>query len=149
MSIAVLSFALFVHVLFVHVFTIRLAGGIIDLRDGECKMGKEHVDPAFSYTDANIKKLKKELSKELGNLQDSLLQTQRVLAYLQVRVSHNESLSYSEVYNKSQAQFSSEVTAAFIKIDSSNQPLAIANEFVRKRWSDLEKLGIKSLKIER
>ena len=112
-------------------------------------MAKEHVDPAFSYTDANIKKLKEELSKELGNLQDSILQTQRFLALLQVRVTHNESLSYQEVYRKSQAQFSSEVTAAFIKIDSSNQPLATAQEFTKKRWSDLKKLGVKSINIQR
>ena len=140
---------MFPFALFVHVFSLRLAGGIIDLREGEYEMGKEHVDPAFSYTDANIKKLKKELSKELGNLQDSLLETQRSLALLQVRVSHNESLSYTEVYSKSQAQFSSEVTSAFLKIDSSNQPLAIAQEFVRKRWGDLKELGIKSIEIER
>ena len=112
-------------------------------------MGEERIDPAFSYKDANIEKLRIKLSKELGNLQDSLLQTQRSLALLQVRVTHNESLSYQEVYLESQAQFSSEVTAAFIKIDSSKQPLVIAEEFAKKRWSDLKELGVKSLKIER
>jgi len=75
---AVLPFALFVHALFIRVFFLRLAGDIIDSREGECKIGKEHVDPAFSYTDANIKKLKEELSKELSNLKDVLLETQRV-----------------------------------------------------------------------
>jgi hypothetical protein len=135
--------------LFVHVFFLRLAGGIIDLREGGCKMEKEHVDPAFSYTDANVKKLKKELSKELENLQDSLLQTQRFLASLQIRVVHNESISNAAAYSKAASQFSSEVTSALIKVASSNQPLAIAEEFTKRRWDDLEKFGIKSIKIKR
>ena len=133
--------------LFAHVFAIRLARGIIDSREGECKMGQEHVDPAFSYTDANVAKLKKELSKELSNLQDSLLQTQRFLASVSIRVVHNESLGYAEAYNEAEAQFSSEVTSALLKAESSNQPLTIAGEFAKRRWDDLEKFGIESIKI--
>jgi len=110
-------------------------------------MGEEHVDPAFSYTDANVAKLKKELSKELKNLQDSLLQTQRFLASVAIRVVHNESLSHAEAYNKAEAQFSSEVTSALLKAESSNQPLTIAGEFAKRRWDDLEKFGIESIKI--
>jgi len=135
--------------LFVHVLTIRLARGIIGLREGECKMGKEHVDPAFRYTDANVAKLKKELSKELENLQDSPLQTQRFLASLQIRVVHNESVSNAAAYRKAESQFSSEVTSALIKVESSKQPLTIAGEFTKRRWDDLEKFGIKSIKIRR
>lgn len=110
-------------------------------------MGEEHIDPAFGYTDANVKKLKKELSKELGELRDSLLHTQRFLAELQIRVVHNESVGTGQAYRKSVAQFSSEVTSAFMQVRSSDQPLAIADEFTRKRWSDLEALGIKVLKV--
>ena len=144
---AVLSFALFIHVLFVHVFTIRLADVIIGLREGEFRMREEHVDPAFNYIDANVAKLKKELSKELRNLQDSMLQTQRFLALLQIRVVHNETALYAEAYDEARAQFASEVTSAFIKIKSSKQPLTLAEEFTTKRWTDLEKLGVKPLKI--
>ena len=112
-------------------------------------MGEEHVDPAFNYTDAKVKKLKNELSKELRNLQDSMLQTQRFLALLQIRVVHNETALYAEAYNETKAQFASEVTSAFIKIRASKQPLTLAEEFTAKRWNDLEKLGIKPLKIPR
>jgi septal ring factor EnvC (AmiA/AmiB activator) len=112
-------------------------------------MGEERVDPAFSYTDANIKKLKKELTKELRNLQDSLLETQRFLAKLQVRVVHLESIFYAEAYEKARSQFVSELTAASIKIGASKQPLVIAEQFTKRRWVDLEKLGIKSLRIPR
>jgi hypothetical protein len=143
------------------------------LREGEYKMGKEQIDPAFKYTDANIKKLKSEtdvkvkklegeltkvaegllketemLQKTFDVLQASNLQTQRVLAKLQIRVIHNESISYEEAYSKAHAQFISEVTSAFIRVESSEQPLVIAEEFRAKRWEDLNELGVEALRID-
>lgn len=136
-------------------------------------MGKDRIDPAFRYTDAKVKKLKSEtdvkvkklegeltkiaegllkeskmLEKAFDVLQSSILQTQRFLAKLQIRVVYNESLSYGEVYSRAYAQFTSDVTSAFVKVESSEQPLAVAEEFRIKRWEDLKKLGVESIRIE-
>jgi hypothetical protein len=136
-------------------------------------MEKDRIDPAFKYTDAKVKKLKSEtdvkvkklegeltkvaegllkeskmLEKTFDVLQGSILQTQRFLATLQIRVVHNESISHEEAYNKAQSRFISEVTSAFLKVKSSEQPLAIAEEFRIKRWEDLKNLGVETVKIE-
>jgi hypothetical protein len=69
------------------------------------------------------------------------------IAYLQVRVIHNESTIHKEAYNKKSSQFASEISASFVKIGKSDSPLRIANAFEKKRWEDLKNLGVKSITI--
>lgn len=104
----------------------------------------ETIDPAFMYTDEKFNLLESDLKQ----LKTGLLRTQRALAELQIRVTHNESLRHSKIIAKSFPQFVSEATTAFSKIKTTEDPLAISNKFAKKRWEDLEKLGAKPITIE-
>lgn len=95
-----------------------------------------------------LKKENESTHKELKQAYDALLTTQRCIAYLQVRVIHNESLSHKESYTKNFAQFASEASGAMVKIGTSNVPLSISEAFERKRWKDLESSGAKTIKID-
>jgi septation ring formation regulator EzrA len=81
------------------------------------------------------------IQDQLSSLHDSLLETQRDLAKLQIRVTHDESIIHEETQSVL-PQFVSELSAALAKVHTSEVPLPIANEFVSKRWEDLKKLGI-------
>jgi len=96
----------------------------------------ENIDPVYKYIDTNFNMLKAEI-----------LKTQRTLAKLQVRITHNESLRHA-VIKKSFPQFVAETARAFSQINTSENPLLIGDKFSEKRWEDLEKLGIKSIRVE-
>ena len=108
-------------------------------------MVQENVDPVYAYVDDNIQKLKGELSSDLINLHEELLKTQRFLAELSARTTHNESISHTEAFHKASSQFVSEITSALLEIRASDKPLSIANNFGSKRWNDLGKLDVKSV----
>jgi hypothetical protein len=107
----------------------------------------EVVDRKLEPIKNDLQQLRKDLDEVAGRQNEAILRTQWFLARLQVRVVHNESLKHVNRKKDIFPQFVAELTAALKNIDTSQDPLSVAQEFLGKRWQDLEDLGVKPLKI--
>lgn len=106
-------------------------------------MEKEHVDPAYKYIDGKIKLIKHDLQQEI-------LRTQRYIANFIITFTAND--VYSTIKRLSPrssrtSQLIASASATTVKIQTSDDPLSIANEFCDKCDKELEKLGIKLVKL--
>lgn len=122
-------------------------------------MAAEQLDPAYKYVDDKIKLIKREIQqlKEAHDAvaaqqQSALLRTQRFLANSNIAAIHN--LSLDEVwdrrpkkYEAAKDEFGLQTADAIAKVGVSNEPLSIADDFRHKRFTDLKKMGIPTVKI--
>jgi hypothetical protein len=90
------------------------------------------------------------IQDQLNSLHDSLLETQRMVARLFILYASN---SITEVAQRQKPKISShfidqlnvDTASATAEANTSDEPLAIASEFVNKACEGAEKLGIKLL----
>ena len=104
------------------------------------------ISDKIGLVDARLDKLIKVHESDFTAQKAIILETQRILANLQIRVIHNESINLPKDKNTF-PQFVSEMTTAFNKVKTSESPLSVAENFRVKRWNDLDKLGIEFIKI--
>lgn len=106
----------------------------------------EVVDRKLKPIKRDLQRLKQALDAIAAEQKTAILQTQRFLASLQIRVVHNESLGHIKKNQKDIfPQFVSELTTVLNNISKSEDPLSVANEFLKTRWDDLKELGAESI----
>ena len=108
-------------------------------------MANSKVDPVYEYVDNEIRLIKAEQKK-------ALLETQRFIAKFHILDVHNQSLyllerQQPEKGKDSIAQFTADSSSAISKLDTSDNPLSIAEKFSEKRNSELKQLGVKFVTV--
>lgn len=126
---------------------------------GESNMEQKHVDPVYEYVDEKIKLIKRDLQRlkeahdaVAAEQKKALLETQRFIAKFNMIYVQNTSLDLLEEQQPEKgknfiSKFIVECTLAISKLDTSDNPFFIATEFSKERYDELEKLGIRAVRI--
>jgi hypothetical protein len=108
----------------------------------------EPIDPVCKYIDEQVKPIRKQLDES----EDSLLETQRLLARFFIHftadnIRQTVGRRGSETLRKFSDQLVIDADYARLQTNTSDKPLVVAHNFAKKNYDEAEKLGIKFINI--